>query len=342
MGRLLGQGWRLAPRAAVLAALCAAACSTGGTPDAGTGGSAGTGAATSGGGSMAEARALIAQNRLDEAQQLLSAQPSDPESLLLQGKVWLKRAETAPLPTPPPAPSPLPRGAAAPLAPEFKPEELQAVSFFEKAIASRPDYAEAHVALAELLAPHALRRHAAQRGPAEPAPRGRRRKPAPPPAALPDTGGVDVSVDRVVRAYQFALQGDQASTTLPEAMIGFGIQAGRIDAAEIGHQELLKRVREKPAPFIRYGDFLLNHKGEPEAAIEQYRQALIWAPDDDATRAKIAEIFLARGIQAFGQQQFASAEQQFDQAKKWITDRGSAQAQRLQDYQTRLREIRVR
>jgi tetratricopeptide (TPR) repeat protein len=339
--RTPGRRWRWSAGLGLAAALGAAACGGGGS----TGGSSGGSAGPPSGGSapLAEARALIAQNRLDEALQQLSAQPADPENLLLQGKVWVKKAETAPLPTPPPAPSPLPRGMAAPVAPEFKPEELQAVSLFEKAIAGRPDSAEAHVALAELLAPHALRRQAARNVPAQEAPRGRRRKAAPPPpAALPDTGGVDVSLDRVVRAYQFALQADQTSATLPEAMIGFGIQAGRIDAAEIGHRELLKRVREKPAPFILYGDFLLNHKGEPEAAIEQYRQALIWAPEDDATRAKIAEIYLARGIQAFNQQQFASAEQQFDQAKKWITDRGSAQAQRLQDYQARLREIRVR
>jgi tetratricopeptide (TPR) repeat protein len=291
---------------------------------------------------LSDVRDLIAQNRLDEALARLGQQPGDPESLFLQGKVWARKAETAPLPTPPPAPSPLPRGEEPPVAPEFKPEEVQAVSFYEKAIAARPDHAQAHVALAELLAPHALRRQAAQKAQAA-EPRGRRgRRPPPPPPALPDTSGVDVSVDRVVRAYQFALQGDPASVTLPDAIIGFGIQAGRTDAAEIGHRELLKRVREKPEPFIRYGDFLLNHKGDAEAAIEQYRQALIWAPDDDATRAKIAEIFLARGIQAFGQQQFAMAERQFDQARKWITDRSSPQAQRLQEYQTRLREIRVR
>jgi tetratricopeptide (TPR) repeat protein len=334
MGR---RGRRRCTAALAGLALCAA-CSTGG----GSGSEATGGAAAPGGGSsLAEARELITANRLDEALQRLAAQPADPESLLLQGKVWAKKAETAPLPTPAPIPSPFPRGAAAPLAPEFKPEEVQAVSFFEKAVAARPDYVEAHVALAELLAPHALRRQAATKAPAE-APRGRRRKAAPTPVALPDAGGVDVSVDRVVRAYQFALQSDRTSAALPEAMIGFGIQAGRLDAAEVGHQELLKRQREKPGPFIRYGDFLLNHKGDPEGAIEQYRQALIWASDDDATRGKIADIFLARGIQAFGQQQFAMAEQQFDQAKKWITDQSSPQGQRLKEYQARMREIRVR
>jgi hypothetical protein len=129
---------------------------------------------------------------------------------------------------------------------------------------------------------------------------------------------------------------------LPDALIGFGIQAGRVDAAEAGHRELLNRVREKPEPFIRYGDFLVTHKQDTDAAIEQYRQALIWRADDDATRAKIADIFLTRGIDAFNRQQFASAEQAFQQAAKWITDRSSPQAQRLAQFQDRLREIRVR
>ena len=78
------------------------------------------------------------------------------------------------------------------------------------------------------------------------------------------------------------------------------------------------------------------------AAIEQYRQALIWRSDDDATRAKIAEIYLARGAERFNQQQFAGAEQEFNQASKWITDRASPQALRLKDYQEKMREIRIR
>ena len=70
--------------------------------------------------------------------------------------------------------------------------------------------------------------------------------------------------------------------------------------------------------------------------------ALIWRSDDDSTRAKIAEIYLARGAQAFSQQQFAMAEQEFSQAGKWITDRSSPQAQRLNDYLEKMREIRIR
>ena len=40
----------------------------------------------------------------------------------------------------------------------------------------------------------------------------------------------------------------------------------------------------KPEPFIQYGTFLLEQKGDALGAIEQYRQALIWKSDDEATR----------------------------------------------------------
>jgi tetratricopeptide (TPR) repeat protein len=331
-------GWR--PAVAALLLATALSCKTGdSTPS----------ESPSGGGGGAEdpavssIQAMIDQGRLDEAAQRLGERPQDAETLYLMGRLWAKKAQTAPLPTPPPAPSPLPRGAALPPAPEFKPEEIQAVSFYEKAVAARPDYAAAHVALAELLAPHALRRLAVEKpAPEEGGQRRRGRKPPPAPAPLPDTGGVDVSVDRVIRAYEFAIQADTTSATLPQALIGFGIQSGRVDAAETGHREMLKRVREKPEPFIAYGDFLLTHKQDQAGAIEQYRQALIWRPDDDATRGKIADIYLTRGIDRFNRQQFAAAEQEFQQAGKWITDRSSPQAQRLAQFQDRLREIRVR
>src|SRR5262245_53672360 len=250
--RSTARAWRR-PLTAVLVLAAGLACKTGGKPatdapsESPGGGGVDAGAAS--------VQAMIDQGRVDEAAQRLAERPQDDaETLYLLGRLSAKKAQTAPLPTPPPAPSPLPRGAALPPAPEFKPEEIQAISYYEKAVAARPDYAAAHVALAELLAPHALRRVAVEKpAPEEATPRrrgGKRRTPAPGP--LPDTGGVDVSVDRVIRAYQFALQADTTSATLPEALIGFGIQSGRVDAAEKGHLELLKRLREKPEPFIGY------------------------------------------------------------------------------------------
>jgi len=326
----------LRPALAGLVLAAAVACTQ---RDATGGASPGSGGGGEQAAGVTAIQALIDQGRVDEATQRVNELPQDAASFYLMGRIWARKAETAPLPTPPPAAS---TGAQLAPAPEFKPEELQAIALYEKAVAARPDYAAAHVGLAELLAPHALRRNAVQKpDPDDVGKRRRARKPSPPPPQ-PDTGGVDVSIDRVINAYQFAMQADPTSTRLPEALIGFGIQAGRIDAAEAGHRELLKRQREKPEPFIRYGDFLVNHKQDQEAAIEQYRQALIWIPDDDATRSKIAEIYMSRGIDRFNRQQFAMAEQEFQQAGKWITDRSSAQAQRLAGYMARLREIRVR
>lgn len=334
MGRTERAWWRAGVAGAVLAA--AAACAKDESGGERVAGAPGQDPA------LASIAGLIDSGQADEALQRLGNRGQTPETLYLMGRAWARKAQTAPLPTPPPAPSPLPRGAQLPPAPEFKPEELQAIGFFEKAVAERPEHAAAHVGLAELLAPHALRREAAARQDAAQPPARRRGRRATPPPPLPDTAGVDASVDRVIRAYQFAMAADPASAVLPDSLIGFGIQSGRLDAAEAGHLELLKRVREKPEPYVRYGDFLLNHKQDQDGAIEQYRQALIWQPDDDATRAKVAEIHLTRGIQRFSRSQFALAEQEFGEARKWISDRTSPQAQRLEQYAARLREIRRR
>jgi tetratricopeptide (TPR) repeat protein len=331
-----GRRWRAALACAALAA--AASCAKEDAPT----GPRGQGVRPAGGQdpALASIAEMIDQGRADEALQRLGQRGQSAETLYLMGRAWARKAQTAPLPTPPPPPSPLPKGAPPPAPPEFKPEELQAIGFYEKAMTARPEYAAAHVGLAELLAPHALRRQAAQTQ-EEGASRPRRRRATPPPP-LADTAGIDVSVDRVIRAYQFAMAGDPASPTLPNSLIGFGIQSGRLDAAEAGHRELLKRVREKPEPFVRYGDFLLNHKQDQDGAIEQYRQALIWQPDDEVTRAKIAEIHLNRGIQRFSRAQYALAEQEFGEAARWISDRTSAQGRRLAEYTARLREIRRR
>src|SRR5439155_9836892 len=109
-------------------------------------------------------------------------------------------AETAPLPTPPPPPSPLARGAEPPAAPEFKPEEIQAVSLFEKAIAAQPDDPRPHLALAELLAPHAIhRREVEEQAAWRKKPVRGKAKATPPPAPTPDPSGIDYGVERVVR-----------------------------------------------------------------------------------------------------------------------------------------------
>jgi hypothetical protein len=291
------------------------------------------------GGPVSEARSLIEGGQPDAALALLQQAPEDPESLYLQGRAWAKKAETAPLPTPPPVVGELPKGVAAPAAPLFKPEELQALALYEKAVGARADLGPAHVAIAELLAPHAIRRYDRQRESA--AARGRRRgKAEPPPALEGDAQGVDYSVERIVRAYDLASQSPATGKAAADGLIAFGTRVGRLDAAESGFRTLLQVQKEQAEPFIRYGAFLAEQKKDGDAAIEQYRQALIWKPDDESARLKIADIYLARAIGFFDKQQFSVADAEFKQAAKWVAP-GSPQEAQLKSYQSRLLEIRM-
>lgn len=255
----------------------------------------------------------------------------DPDALALQGRAWAKKAESAPLPPPPL---------------EFKPDERRAIDLLERAVALRPDLAAAHLALAQILAPHAIRFH--EREQEAQAARQReaqtRRRPGRTPSAEPlptPEPGVDYSPERVAREYSQAMRGDTGRASV-EALISFAVKTGRLDEAELGYQELIRRQKESAEPLAMYGDFLVREKKDPVAAIEQYRQALIWSPNDDATRSKLASIFLTRGVDYFNEQQFAMAEAQFTEAAKYIPDRDSPQGRILTEHQAKLREIRVR
>jgi tetratricopeptide (TPR) repeat protein len=269
----------------------------------------------------------------------------DPEALYLQGRAWAKKAESAPVPTPPPAASPLPKGAPPPGPPEFKLEERRAVDVLERAVAVRPDLAPAHLLLAEILAPHAIRFHerekeAQAREEREAQARRRPSRASPEPLPTPEPG-VDYSPERVAREYTLAVRGDAGRPPV-EALIAFAVKAGRLDDAELGYQELIRRVKENSEPLVLYGDFLVREKKDTVAAIEQYRQALIWSPNDEVTRAKLANIFLTRGLGYFNEQQYAMAEAQFAEAAKYIPDRNSALGRTLTEHQAKLKEIRVR
>jgi tetratricopeptide (TPR) repeat protein len=312
-----------------LASLASVACQRSGAGS----GEAGAGA---NGGALEQGRALLEQGELDAALAKFKEAQGDPESFYYQGLVWVKKAETAPLPTPPPPPSPLPRGYVPAPRPEFKPEELQAIGSFENAVAARPDNFRAHLALAELLAPHALRRHDQEQEEAL-SRRTRRGQGAPEPAAA---SGTDSSADRVVREYRAAAEDERAPADAAEALLRFALRVGRLDAAEAAHLELIRRNKESGEPLARYGDFLLNDKKEREAAIAQYRQALMWSADDEATKAKIADIYIAMATEHFAQEQYAMADAKFKEAEKWISDRSSPRGRRVQEHLKRLREIR--
>jgi tetratricopeptide (TPR) repeat protein len=287
-----------------------------------------------------EAERLLGQGQAEAALVALQAAPPGVESFYLQGIAWAKRAETAPLPTPPPQPSPLPRGYVPAPAPEWKPEELQAISLFEQALALAPGHSRAHQALAEVLAPHALQRvEAAKAAAAVPAGRGKRGKaPLPPPvAASPE--GPDASPERVLREYRAAVEADPAAVAPIEALIAFGERTGRTVEAEWALQELLKRSRERPEPHVRYGDYLRG-RGDAEGAIAQYRQALIWKSDDEATRAKIGDIYVSQAEQHLARQEWAAADQRLQDAQKWVKDKASPTGQRLEAARAQLRQIR--
>lgn len=284
-----------------------------------------------------EARTLIEQGQPEAALAKLAEAPADAESLYLQGAAWARKAETAPLPTPAPVVAPLPRGAEAPAAAEFKPEELTALEFFGKAVAARPDYARAQLSIAELLAPHAAHRYET----AQAAQRAWSRKGKRPDLALaPEPGVPDFRAERIVEAYRAALLGDPASKEAAVGLARFCLRVGRLEDAEAALRELINRDKENPEHLVRYGDFLVNQRKDPMGAVDQYRQVLIWRPDDDETRGKIADVFVAQGIEHYVKQEYAVAEARFAEAEKFITDRASPRGIKIQDYLGRLRSIR--
>jgi tetratricopeptide (TPR) repeat protein len=280
-----------------------------------------------------EARELIEAGQFDAALAKLGEVPGEAGALYYQGVAWARKAESAPLPTPAPA-----GDGGALVTPEFKPEELTALDFFEKAVAAGPSDGRAELAMAELLAPHAVRWQervdAAQRSTR----RGRHATPAPQPP-LPH-GVPDYRTDRVLEAYRTALRGDPASKQAAEGLARFSLRVGRLDDADAAFREVIQRDKENPENLVRYGDFLANERKDPVAAMDQYRQALIWRPDDDETRGKIADVFIAQGIAHYQKQEYAVAEARFVEADKYVTDRTTPRGIKIQDYLGRLRSIR--
>ncbi|HET7747042.1 MAG TPA: hypothetical protein VFM29_07050, partial [Vicinamibacteria bacterium] len=249
---------------------------------------------------------------------------------------WIRKAASAPLPTAPPAPSPLPPNWVPEPPPEFKTEEVEAIRLLEETVAGQPAHGAAHRSLGDLLGPHAIRRFDRRREEQARRTAGRRATPAP----QPSDQGVDWSDERVVRAYRGAIEADPTSTDAVEALIRFADRVDRFDDADAGYRELLKRVRESPEPHVRYGDFLKDRRKDPFAAVEQYRQALIWKPDDEETRRKVAEIYLDMAATHLTRREYAAADDRVREAAKYVTDGSTPTGRRLKDYQDRLRDIR--
>ncbi len=152
----------------------------------------------------------------------------------------------------------------------------------------------------------------------------------------------DTSVDRVLRSFGDAIQADPAGIVAVEEMIRFALAAGRVPAAEGGFQELVRRRREDPAVLVRYGDFLAGPAGNADGALARYAQALIWRPDDTATRLKMADIHLAAASALLAKLQYAAAEARLRDARPFVVDPASPQAARLRELEGRIRDIRGR
>ena len=280
-----------------------------------------------GGDPLTEARSLLSQRRYDDVLARVG-DAADPDSEYLAGRAWAGKAETAPLPVPAPG--------GPPAAALMKPEEERALSLYEKAVAARPDFADAHVAIAELLTPHAIA-SAAATGAAAAHAAPRAKAATNPPIAPPDP-----LVDRVLRSYGSAMQSDLSGTQAAEGLIAFATRVGRLSEADTTYQELVRRHREDPAPLVRYGDFLAGPAGKPEAALAQYAQALIWKPDDTATKLKMADIHLAAAAGYLRDLQYVAAEARLKEARRYTVDPAAPEAARLAELEGRLREVRGR
>ena len=249
----------------------------------------------------------------------------DPDAAYLAGRAWAGKAESAPVPTPGPGVSPA--------GGSMKPEEERALGFYERAIAARPAFSEAHLAIAELLAPHAVAAAAAtSAAAARSAPR----------AAAATVAASDPLVSRVLQSYGNAMQSDPGGSQAAEGLIAFATRVGRLGEADAAFQELVRRHREDSALLVRYGDFLSGPAGKPEAALAQYAQALIWKPDDTRTKLKMADIHLASAAGYMRDRQWVMAEARLKEAKRYAVDPASPEAGRVAELEGRLREVRGR
>lgn len=281
-------------------------------------------------GAWEEGRRLLDSGQVDAAIAQLQGAGAAPETQYFLGRAWARKAETAPLPTPPPVP-PGHKGPRPP-APEFKPEEIEAVAAYERAISARPAYGEAHAALADLLSPHALRRHEREKAETARARVGRGASPSPDP--------VDFGPDRVIREYEAASGETSLARYALETLAAFASRTGRHDAVRRAYQGLLQREPQDTATMMRFAEFLLAEAKAPLEAIDVYGQVLLLKPGDAATEARVGQIYLDLAAQALSQDQYAVAQAHLQQAARHVTDRGSPLGRRLEEYQKRLQAFR--
>jgi len=269
------------------------------------------GKGATGAGPHAEERALIEQGQYDAVIADLGGE-TDADAYYLLGRAWAGKAG---------APT-------TPVTEALRPEEQQARDFYERAVAADPSHAEAQRALGDLLAPHALA------GIADGS--GVRVKGAAAPSGAPG------AVDRVMRAYGAALQADMEDTAAVRSLIAFATRAGRLRDAEAGYEELVRRDRENPDVLVEFGDFLAGPAAKPDAALDRYAQALIWRPDDNATKLKMARLHLDAARAHLDNREYPAAEARLREAKKYAVDPASPEAAGVRELEAAVAEVRGR
>jgi tetratricopeptide (TPR) repeat protein len=283
-------------------------------------------------GPLEEARAQYEAGHLDAAlAKCLGLPATDARSLSLQGLVWTKKAEAAPVPTPDAlAPGSRP--------PEFKAEELRAIDLFERARAADAQLAEAPLGLANLLAPHAVRRHEMTAATRKRAAASRAQ--AAGSASTDGESGPDFSVARVAGLYRTAAQAEGAGTTALQEYLRFAQRLKDVDSIEWALNALIERDRENPENLVQFADFLQRERKDRHRAIDYYRQALIWRADDVAIKGKLADLYIQLGREHFDAAQWAAALTMFQEAQKYLSDRSSAQAIMVKEHLSQLESIR--
>jgi Tfp pilus assembly protein PilF len=140
----------------------------------------------------------------------------------------------------------------------------------------------------------------------------------------------------VARAYRAAVQALTTDAAAREAFYRFAVRTEQLEDADWVLQQAIARDKENTEPLIRYGDFLATIRKQPDQAIAQYRQALLWKPDDVAVKEKIGEIHLSRGQAHLQQTEWALADASYREARKWASP-GSELSQRIDAEVERLR-----
>ena len=282
---------------------------------------------------LAEARAFLSSGKPDDALAALSDR-NDPEALTVQGRAWMLKARQAEASGVEGATQ---VGAlVAPLV--LGPQASRSLALLDKAVATQPDLADAHLAIAELLEPGAVRWLAAQSQTRSP--KANDRSHAKPPPAF--EGDSVLGPDRVLQEYRRAAHADRASVSIIESWLRFSLTVGRPEESEVALQELVARRPRETEPLVRYGDFLRDVRGDATGALERYGQALIWFPEDEAIKSRVAGVYLDLAEQCLRSREYSAAEQRLRDASRSVVDSTSPVGQRLLVLRQKLAEVRQR